>query len=264
VWGSAGSAGCPAGMVPIEGATFPMGSPKEGDTRTDEMPMHTETVTAFCLDQSEVTVSAYGRCKDCERPMTVELEGGTPNARTFHSQFCNGPDKPGHPINCVDWQQAQKYCAAQGKRLPSEQEWELAARGTDGRLYPWGNQPPNGERLNACGTECSRMLTERRATIKQGAWPAMHDDDDGAETTAPVGQYRAGSGALWDMAGNVWEWTNSSYCPYGHKDCGAFRRVLRGGGWDTTEVSDVRAARRLAAPPWVRSRSVGFRCALTP
>lgn len=260
----AGSGSCPPGMILVEGKTFPMGSAEEGETPTDETPLHDETVASFCLDMSEVTVRAYRACEACERPMTVELEGLTPNGRDFNSRFCNGPDAEDHPMNCIDWDDARTYCAAVGKRLPTEEEWELAARGTTGRTYPWGNAPPDGSLLNACGTECSRMLTEKREAIGKGAWPAVHGGDDGAPATASVGSYRAQTEPPWDLAGNVWEWTSSAYCPYGNKTCGDSRRVLRGGGWDTTEATNLRAARRLPAAPNARGRSIGFRCALTP
>jgi formylglycine-generating enzyme required for sulfatase activity len=262
-----GPAGCPAGMAFIDGATFQMGSAADAETPSDETPLHGVTVRSFCLDLTEVTVVAYSACESCERPqMTVEFEGLTPNGRTFESQFCNRLEARDHPINCVDWQQAKAYCAAQGKRLPTEAEWELAARGTSARLYPWGDAPPSGGRLNACGAECSRMLTERRGSVGKGAWPAMYPDDDAAPATSPVGRYPAGkspAGVL-DLAGNVWEWTDSPYCPYGKDDCGDSRRVLRGGGWDTTESQDVRAARRYPSAPTARGRSIGFRCAKTP
>jgi formylglycine-generating enzyme required for sulfatase activity len=265
-WTSA-PAGCPGGMAFIGGATFQMGSAADAETPSDETPAHAVTVQPFCLDVTEVTVAAYAACKECgPAPRTVDIEGLTPNGQSFESQFCNGPEARDHPINCVDWHQAKGLCAAQGKRLPTEAEWELAARGKEGRIYPWGNAPPSGARLNACDLECSRMLTERRKAVGKDAWPSMYDDDDSAAATAPVGHYPAGASpaGVMDLAGNVWEWTESPYCPYGKDDCGESRRVLRGGGWDTTESQNVRAARRLPSPPTARSRSIGFRCARAP
>jgi eukaryotic-like serine/threonine-protein kinase len=262
-----GSGSCPAGMVMIAGARFQMGSAEDAETPTDETPQHAKKVEAFCLDTTEVTVKAYAACDGCERaPRTVEFEGLTPKGRSFESGFCNGDDQPDHPMNCIDWHQAKAYCEKQGKRLPTEAEWELAARGNEGRFFPWGDEPPSGARLNACGAECSRMLTERRSSVAKDPWPAMYFDDDAAPATAPVGGYRAGAtgeGVL-DLAGNVWEWTESAYCPYGNVDCGDSRRVLRGGGWDTTEASGVRATRRYPSAPSARGRSTGFRCAKNP
>jgi formylglycine-generating enzyme required for sulfatase activity len=252
-------------MAFIEGATFAMGSAADAETPRDET-RHDVTVRSFCLDLTEVTVKAYLSCASCEKPAkTVEFEGLTPNGLKFWSQFCNTSESGDHPINCVDWNQAKAYCASLGERLPSEAEWELAARGTEGRLYPWGGAPPSGERLNACGPECSLALNERLKEVGGSPWPQMYQDDDKAPFTAPVRSYPAGAtpAGLMDMAGNVWEWTESAYCPYGKDDCGESRRVLRGGGWDTTESRDVRAARRYPSAPAARGKSVGFRCAKT-
>ncbi|MBW2526387.1 MAG: SUMF1/EgtB/PvdO family nonheme iron enzyme [Deltaproteobacteria bacterium] len=265
--GSSSMGSCPPGMALINGGTFQMGSAEGADTPTDETPRHAEAVEPFCLDLTEVTVKAYAGCDSCPAaPREVEFEGLTPNGRAFLSQFCNAAKQIDHPINCIDWYQAQAYCSAQGKRLPTEQEWELAARGTEGRLYPWGDAAPAAGRLNACGGECSRMLTERLEKIGKGPWPAMYPEDDAAPTTAPAGSIPAGAtpAGVLDLAGNVWEWTASPYCPFGNPDCGDSRRVLRGGGWDTVERSDVRAARRYPSAPSARARSVGFRCAQSP
>ncbi|WP_437671227.1 bifunctional serine/threonine-protein kinase/formylglycine-generating enzyme family protein [Sorangium sp. So ce131] len=262
----AGSGGCPGGMVLIEGAEFQMGSEADAETPSDETPRHGVTVRSFCLDATEVTVKSYLDCEACERPrQTVESEGLTPNGRSFWSQFCNGPEAPDHPINCVDWYQAKAYCAASGKRLPTEAEWELAARGQDAWTYPWGHAPPSGERLNACGPECSQMLTERLEKVGKGPWPRMYNDGDAAPATAPVGRSPAGkspAGTV-DLAGNVWEWTESHYCPYDRGDCDDSRRVLRGGGWDTVESQYVRSAHRRPSAPTARGWSIGFRCART-
>jgi formylglycine-generating enzyme required for sulfatase activity len=244
-----------------------MGSAADAETPSDETPAHAVTVRPYCLDLTEVTVRAYAACKDCDPPArTVDFEGLTPNGRAFESQFCNGAEATDHPQNCVDWRQAKAFCAATGKRLPTEAEWELAARGKESRPYPWGPAPPSGERLNACGAECSRMLTDRRAAVGKGPWPAMYGDDDHAAATSPVGRYPQGAtpAGVLDLAGNVWEWTESAYCPYGQDECGDSRRVLRGGGWDTTESQDLRGARRFPSAPTARGRSIGFRCAKTP
>ena len=108
------------------------------------------------------------------------------------------------------------------------------------------------------------MLTERLEAVGKAPWPRMYDDDDSAPATSPVGRYPAGAspaGAL-DLAGNVWEWTESHYCPYGKDDCDDSRRVLRGGGWDTV-AEPVSCAPPTACPsaPTARGWSIGFRCA---
>lgn len=262
--GARGPSTCPAGMKRIDGGAFRMGSPAEGETPSDETPAHTVSPSAFCLDVTEVTVGAYADCKSCDPLVgSVQGEGLTPNGVTFWSQFCNRADQRDQPVNCVDWERAQAYCDARGKRLPTEAEWELAARGTSAATYPWGEAPPTGERVNACGAECSRMLTERLAKSGRAPWPRMYADDDPAPATAPVGSRPAGAtpAGILDLSGNVWEWTSSHYCRYDSPECGDSRRVIRGGGWDTVESQDVRAARRLPSAPTARSWSVGFRCA---
>ena len=100
------------------------------------------------MDLTEVTVAIYDACVragSCTRAGGPDLD-----------PFCNEgkPERANHPINCVDWNQAMTYCNYIGARLPTEPEWEYAARGSDGRKYPWGNTPPNAHLLNACGDEC--------------------------------------------------------------------------------------------------------------
>jgi formylglycine-generating enzyme required for sulfatase activity len=184
------------------------------------------------------------------------------------SQLCNGEDRPDHPINCVDWKQADTYCRWARKRLPTEAEWEYAARGTDGRVYPWGNELPTEQRLNACGPECVAMA--KRVLNQDWTQVQMYRTSDGWETTAPVGSFPSGAspfGAL-DMAGNVWEWTADWYGdyskaqetnPHGAKT-GTFR-VVRGGGWTNFGAGLVGAADRVGLVASNRFYNVGFRCA---
>jgi serine/threonine protein kinase len=259
-----GAAGCPAGMQRLAGATFRMGSPAEGETPSDETPQREVTLQPFCLDVTEVTVGEYSQCASC-KPLepTVQGEDLTHNAIAFWSRFCNRRDTPDHPVNCVDWERANAYCEAIGKRLPTEAEWEFAARGERASTYPWGEAAPTAERLNACGAECSKMLTEQHQKAGGTPWPRLHGDDDSAPATAPVGRYPKGATAagIMDLAGNVWEWTSSVSCSYADPDCGDSRRVIRGGAWNTVESQDLRSARRNRLTPSARSWSVGFRCA---
>jgi formylglycine-generating enzyme required for sulfatase activity len=249
---------CPDRMVRVPAGTFRMGSP-EGAGDDDERPVHEVTLSTYCIDRTEVTVRAYAACVAARRCTPAELAV---------SPFCNREDRPDrsdHPINCVDWTQAMAYCAWAGKRLPSEAEWEYAARGRDGRVYPWGNDLPSASRLNACGTEC--VALGKRALDRE--WRAMYGGDDGWETTSPVGSFPAGAspfGAL-DMAGNVWEWTAdwrgdypavAATNPRGPATGTA--RINRGGGWHGHLVEDARTALRSADPPSRRSNSVGMRC----
>jgi len=253
---------CPSGMVRVPGGTFSMGS-AAGVGDDNEHPQHEVTLTGYCIDKTEVTVAAYARCA-----ASGKCTAAKESAKDGLDSLCNGTraDRQDHPVNCVYWDQAWAYCASVNKRLPSEAEWEYAARGGDGRTYPWGNEVPSAKRLNACGSEC-RELGKRLGR----EWSVMYEDSDGWEATAPVGSFPSGAspfGAL-DMAGNVWEltadWYHGAYTadastnPHGAK--GSAYRVYRGGGWGLINDGLVRAAFRLWLAESYPLNDVGFRCA---
>lgn len=248
-------------MVHVPGGTFSMGSPT-GVGDDDEHPQHQVTLSGYCIDKTEVTAAAYtlcvasGKCTAASEP----TKGGV-------GSLCNGTraDRQNHPVNCVDWNQATAYCASVHKRLPSEAEWEYAARSEDGRTYPWGMEAPSAKRLNACGSEC-RALGKRLGS----RWTVMYEDNDTWEATAPVGSFQSGASLLGvlDMAGNVWEWTadwygaytaGASTNPHGPKE--GPDRVIRGGDWLFDDASRVRGAFRGESVPADRSSRLGLRCA---
>jgi sulfatase modifying factor 1 len=252
--------GCPSGMVSVPAGAFWMGS-AEGLGDADEHPQHEVTLSAYCIDQTEVTVQAYADCVragGCKAaPLTVQWSRVSAEDVKRYSRFCNRGDRPEHPINCVDWYQAMAYCMSAGKRLPTEAEWEHAARGRDGRVYPWGNQGPSARRLNACGSECVAML-KRELNLD---WPKMYPDSDRWEATAPVGNFPedvSPFGAL-DMAGNVSEWTADWYGTY-PEAAAPGAKTVRGGGWDDSDAARVRAADRGWNGPSTRAHNIGFRC----
>lgn len=252
---------CGAGMVGIAQGTPTIGAE---DEEADERPPHVLTLNAFCIDETEVTVAQYSECTKASAcaPLlaTVEWADVKPDDHTFWDGFCNGgkADRASHPANCVTFDQATAYCKFKKERLPTEEEWEYAARGEAGKIFPWGNESPDEKRTNVCGSEC----VLHPGMIEHGA-NAMHKGNDGWDGTAPVGNYPAGrspSGAL-DMAGNVSEWTQSRYCPYPGNICSSDLRTTRGGSFADDESKEVRGSHRHKDAPNARSPLIGFRCA---
>ena len=231
-------------MAAISGGTWMMGSP-DGVGARQEHPQHRASVGPFELDKSLVTVSAYRACVGagaCTAPGTEQR--GTPGAGPEQNAFCNGAhaERGDQPINCVDWSQAATYCRWAGKRLPTEEEWEYAARGPDDRTYPWGGAAPSD----------------------QVCWNRLAKDDYAhAPGTCAVGAHPTGDSAfgVHDMVGNVWVWTSSVWTPgYGApQDTGA--RVVRGGGWRDADPSELRGANRNGSDLPDRVVNLGFRCA---
>lgn len=262
---------CPQGMVEIAGGKFFMGSDAE-DSLDLEKPSHKVTLEPYCIDKTEVSVGAYKACVDAGKcagtAVTNKSDDLTAKEKAVLDPLCNlrEPDvKKDHPINCVDWTMAEAYCQFAGVRLPTEAEWEFAARGPDGRIYPWGDEAPSASLLNACGKECVEWGGKNK--IEE---TAMYPDDDGYPNTAPVGSFPKGASrfGLLDVVGNVWEWVADRHGKYG-KDAlvdpkgptkGA-DRVIRGGAWNGAYTSWVRPTFRYHDLPTKRSYGIGFRCA---
>jgi formylglycine-generating enzyme required for sulfatase activity len=261
--GLGGAAGpCPPRMAFIPGGAFMMGSEPGYD---DEKPVHPVRVEAFCLDMDEVTAGDYDvcfkrrKCSDRAFPKDEPAKRGFDTYCTLHK-----PGMGNHPVNCINWQDASAYCLDQGKRLPSEAEWEYAAAGGEQQLpYPWGNRAPSARLVNACGPECSEMFY-RIYPRDQSANILPYAEGDGFPGTAPVGSFPAGA-SRWgprDMAGNVAEWTSSAYCPYSSQSqCTPDEMVIRGGTWLSFKAKDLRTNARLKFPSDSNSIAVGFRCA---
>jgi gamma-glutamyl hercynylcysteine S-oxide synthase len=249
--------------VGIPGGAFVMGS--EGSTkggRDDERPRAERTTRGFRLDVHEVTNRDYARFLDSDaarehtfcypsEPRGKKHKPGTPTPEerewgAVPDPF-GGPDREDHPVVCVDWYDAYAFAAWAGRRLPNEDEWERAARDTDGRRYPWGD----ADRVD-----------------EDGQFPYANSFlPDPYPMTAPVGSFPRGvsEAGIQDLAGNVWEWTSSSYLAYEGAPEGTAedeqQMVLRGGGWTAASPLLLRGAMRMAKPPTYRSAALGFRTA---
>jgi formylglycine-generating enzyme required for sulfatase activity len=246
--GQAVDAGATPGMVLVTPGKFDMGG-----LNTDELPVHKVTITKpYHLDRTEVTTAAYDECLKAKACTQNRLHNGDeekPDIGVCHSM--RDPTFAKHPVNCIDQSQAIAYCKFVGKRLPTEAEWEYAARGPEGRAFPWGAGEP---------TSCAQAILVKM----QGACGDHRGTWEVGTTTEGASPF----GAL-DMAGNVWEWTADAFEPYtsdpvtdpyvAPKPTTA-RGVLRGGSWDFS-VSALRTGTRY--PFWRTSghMSVGFRCA---
>lgn len=234
------STGCPDGMRPIPGGTLYLGSPdNKGDK--DEHPQQKVSVAEFCMDAHEVTVAEYRSCeknKACVAlPTSVRLLTATPLAeQTKLSALCSAKiaDNDELPATCVSFEEASKFCAWKGHRLPSEAEWEWVATGGDDKLdWPWGAAMPSDE--NVC-------------------WQSQR---------GPCGAKGKAAGAfeIYGMAGNVAEWTSTAYAPYGGTAPKADVNVVRGGSWESTKPEQIRPKRRDSRVKAVRENTLGFRCA---
>ena len=226
----------------VPSGTFSMG---HTNISADESPIHDVTLDSFWIDQTEVTNAQYAKCvqdSTCRR-VGIATEAGY-----------NGADQP---VTGIRWDNAQGYCEWAGGRLPTEAEWEYAARGKEGYTYPWGNIF-DGEKANFCDENCT--FEWRNGAV-----------NDQYEFTAPVGTYSP-AGDSWvraqDMAGNVWEWVSDWYGsdyyaqfvqdnPTGPER--GSEKVLRGGSW-FNGATDLRSANRYNLDPTSQYYSVGFRC----
>ncbi len=233
----------------LSGGTYMMGSP-EGQGHPREYPMHKEEIDDFYIMKTEVTVAQYQEC--------VEAGICWHNVENI-GPLCNGnkENMSDHPINCVSWYQASAYCAWIGARLPSEAEWEYAARsGGKDILFPWGNEEPT----------CEHAAFDEKPAINCGKWKG---------STAPVCSHPKGNSAqgVCDLSGNVIEWCYDWYYRrYNHRDNqpvpkpvnGAtgkeeYLRIMRGGGLGSDEP--LRARTRIAHAPEFAYPGLGIRCA---
>jgi formylglycine-generating enzyme required for sulfatase activity len=220
----------------------------DSECRRDERPGRTVILDAFYIDRTEVTVDAYAECVRagaCSKPR--------PRKVCKYRSTWQTPGRGRHPVNGVSWYQARDYCRWAGKRLPSEAEWEKAARGGDGRKFPWGDR----------GAGCGYVV--------------MDDGGDGCgrDSPAPVCSRPGGLSphGLCDMAGNVMEWVADRYArdyyrtARGRNPPGPVsgpKRVLRGSDYDSPKPRDLRTSRRAKADPEKVSSEIGFRCASSP
>jgi formylglycine-generating enzyme required for sulfatase activity len=238
--------GIPMALVPA--GPFEMGSLNGDD---DEQPVHTVMLDAFYMDQYEVTNGQYAVCVDAG--VCDSVTDTTAYAASFtRGIYFGNPEYDDYPVIYANWDEAQTYCEWREARLPTEAEWEKAARGgLEGKTYPWGDQSP---------------LCEIGA--KNGA---KFDDDGGCNDTdtAQVGSYWANGYGLYDMVGNVWEWVSDFYDenyyahsptnnPSGPEDGSS--PVIRGGTWGN-DAEHIRVSDRRFHDPNSGSLSSGFRCA---
>ncbi len=278
------SSRCPDGMLFVEGGKFFMGTDADDAVLQSARPAHSVLVESFCIDKGEVTLAAYRECSrtgDCKRafrdstwPQGSSDEADWKAAMAAHSELCNErfDDRGDHPVNCVDWAQARYYCQKHGGDLPTEAQWEFAARGSDGRVYPWGDAVPTPELMNGSGREYVAWR-ESKGLPPHGV---LYEADDGFIGTSPAGKLSAGDSqrGLHDIAGNVFEWTLDEFQPYAKdgeapakpaaKAAGPMKRVIRGGAFNSFQPQFADPALRFPQVEDAHNHGIGFRCAAVP
>ena len=261
-------------MVYVPGGPFTMGNDNGYNM---EKPTHEVTLDPYWIDKTDVTNAMFQNFVNITQYKSdAEIAGTTQAFNSLNGKDINsvsranwlhphGPtsDLSGldnHPVVQVSWNDASAYCTWAGARLPTEAEWEKAARGTDGRIYPWGNQVPDGSMANLSDVNLASGISDKNI-------------NDGYKFTSPICNYPKGDspfGAC-DMAGNVWQWVSDWYeatyyfsspstNPFGPN--GGTYRVFRGGSWYS--VADfLRTTDREGSDPSLAFDFVGFRCAMS-
>ncbi|HTN94143.1 MAG TPA: formylglycine-generating enzyme family protein [Gallionella sp.] len=263
---------CPE-MVVIASGSFGMGSPDAEEGRgDDEGPVHDVRVAAFALGKTEVTRRQFAEFAKESGYITGDkcwtLEKGSYAERKGNWREPGFPQNDRHPVTCISWNDADAYAKwlsnKTGKiyRLPTEAEWEYAARGNTETSRYWGDKPDKACRYaNGADNTAQARISGARS------W-SIHHCTDGFAYTSPVGHFRPNRFGLYDMLGNVWEWTEDNY----HDSYNGApvvsaawqgdgtKRVLRGGSWNNPPL-DLRSAVRFGNRPDVRFSSFGFRVA---
>ena len=242
----AGKDGAPTVLVPA--GPFPMGVPPgDRDGGRDEYPRHQVELDAFYIDKHEVTNRLYHQFVKATGHRVPQHPKNP--SRTLWKGDQISETVAERPVVNVDWHDADAYCRWAGKRLPTEAEWEKAAKGTEDRRFPWGNVEPTAKHLN------------------------YNQKWIGEKTLMPVGSYEAGKSpyGAYDMAGNVWEWVADWYDDHYYEKSPAKNppgpdtgtdKVLRSSGW-AVETPLVRIFTRVKSNPSDRNESTGFRCAMS-
>lgn len=228
-------------QLSIPSGEFRMGTLEDGEWISEnEMPQHLVYLDGFWMDETEVTNAQYKKCVDagvCVPPRRTSSYS--------KPEYFGNPEFDNFPMVYVDWEQANTYCTWAGRRLPTEAEWEKAARSTDARLYPWAG--------DAKGTHFANFTF-------------YTFEDPVAVKTYPYG---VGPYGTYEMAGNVYEWVADWYSPTYYTDSPrenppgpeiGLTRVMRGGGWSSDWIY-IRTASRMHYSPQDSSSDLGFRCA---
>jgi formylglycine-generating enzyme required for sulfatase activity len=223
-------------MIDVPATTFVMGA--EG-TLPEERPLREVKLNAYQIDRFEVTVGQFRQFVFAKQHQSSAEQANKPGNEIWRVDDL--PSRYDYPVRFVSWWDATKYCEWLGKRLPTEAEWEYAARGNDGRRYPWGNE-----------FDPTQVSSNQQVALA-GAF---------VTNVSPIAAY--------DMAGNVWEWVGDWFDPqfYGYPNVSdnprgpdnGDQKVIRGGAF-TSPAQDMRTTRRIKNDPTSSHGDVGFRCA---